>query len=243
MRALVIAIVCAATPAYAWPGGANWYWPATGDDSVMYGGTPGGGGILGTGGQHDHGIQCSDCHVQRATESFTFDMKFTPDVVNNTYVAGQTYTVLATMTGANLPCMPGPNGGGSAADKVRNFAASFENDAGDPVGVLTSDAGQTAPNCGLPPPAQTPPAGTTLLDGDCHVIFSQGATPSWTFTWTAPASGTVHVFWGAVDGNCDMMSMGDAVQNGTKTLSAATMRPLPSTWALRLLVAIVSLVR
>ena len=35
-----------------------------------------------------------------------------------------------------------------------------------------------------------------------------------------PASGTVRIFYGAVDGNCDMMSMHDAVVVGTRTLTA-----------------------
>src|SRR5262249_52166696 len=143
---------------------------------------------------------------------------------NNTYTPGQRYTITATMTGANLACIAGPSGGGTPADKIRNFAASFETDSGAPAGVLVSDANQTAPSRRLRPPPHTPPAGTTLLDGDCAVIFSAGTdTGPWTFTWTAPASGAVHIYWGAVDGNCDMMSMGDAVQNGSTTLMPAAM--------------------
>ena len=53
------------------------------------------------------------------------------------------------------------------------------------------------------------------------MIFSQGRenTDTWTFSWTAPASGAVHVYWGAVDGNCDMMSMKDAAVTGSMTLA------------------------
>jgi hypothetical protein len=239
MRTIILMFVLtSARVAFAWPGGAAWYWPAQGDDSVMYGGTPGGGGILGTGGKHDYGIKCSDCHVDRPTETIALSFAWQPALVNNTYVPGTTYTVTANLAGANLPCMSGPNGGGDPnMDKKRNFAASFETDIGDAAGRLISDAGQTRGNCDLPPPAGTMPAGQTLLDGDCNVIFSQGATPSWRFQWVAPTTGSVHIYWGAVDGNCDMMSMGDAVANGSTTLAPAPAAPRETT-VIEVLVAI-----
>ena len=224
MKALcMLAILVAPARALAWDGPALWYWPATGDDSVMYGNTPGGGGILGTGGQHDHGIKCTDCHVQRAAETFGFTLSYSPVMVNNMYVPGQRYTVTAAMTGATLPCDPTI----ANATKKRGFAASYEDDSGAQAGAFVSDAGQSAPSCKLPPPAQTQPAGSTYLDGDCEVIFgASGDLTSWRFTWTAPASGTVHVYWGAVDGNCDMMSMNDAAQTNSTTLVPAMMRPV-----------------
>ena len=60
------------------------------------------------------------------------------------------------------------------------------------------------------------------MDGDCSVVFSHGDPDkdTWMFNWTAPASGPVHVYWGAVDGNCDMMSMKDAAVTGSMTLSS-----------------------
>lgn len=51
---------------------------------------------------------------------------------------------------------------------------------------------------------------------------------AWTFYWTAPASGTVRMFYGGVDGDCDMMSMGDAVVVGSMTLKTPSFaRPSP----------------
>ncbi len=223
MRIVVVAVLLSASPALAWDGASMWYRAA--DDA-----NPGGGGILGTGGQHDYGIQCTDCHVNRADEpGLALDLQFSPALVNSTFVAGQAYAVTATLSvpgGQFLACNPmGANGMGK---KVSNFAASFETDAGAPAGTLAADDGQSAPSCTLPSPA---PAGTTALDGDCAVVFSQGGenVTQWRFTWTAPTTTTspVHLFWGAVDGDCDMMSMGDAAVTGSMTLMAPPAPPAP----------------
>jgi hypothetical protein len=209
MKRIVVAIlVGTASPALAWDGPGMWYRAA--DDA-----NPGGGGILGTGGAHDHGIKCTDCHVDRKPEpGLAFALTFAPALANTTYAAGTRYTVTAKLTGAQLarPCTF-PNGKNNDG-----FAASFEDDAGASAGTLAADDGQSAPSCTLPSP---PPPGTTALDGDCKVVFANGApdTSTWTFFWTAPSSGAVHVYWGAVDGDCDMMSMNDAAVTGSMTLA------------------------
>ena len=208
MKTIIIAILCIASPALAWDGPGMWYRAA--DDA-----NPGGGGILGTGGQHDYHIKCGDCHVMQPSEpGLQLQLAYNPQLVNGTFVAGTKYTVTATLAGAINTCAPGPNGGGTT--KVNSFAASYEDDTGAPAGTLQADS--AACRTILQP---TDP-GTTTLDGDCAVIFGK-SNPNitrWTFYWTAPASGTVHVYWGAVDGNCDMMSMGDGVTNGSATLAA-----------------------
>jgi hypothetical protein len=210
MKTLLVAfIVCIATPALAWDGPGMWYRAA--DDA-----NPGGGGILGTGGGHDYGIKCTDCHVERKTENLTFALTFSPALVNGAYAAGTQYTVTAKLMGALLatPSCTVPDGKNNDG-----FAASFEDDTGASVGSLAADNGQSAPSCTLPVPAPT--TGTTALDGDCKVIFGNGKenTTQWTFKWTAPSSGTVHVYWGAIDGDCDMMSMNDAAATGSMTLT------------------------
>src|SRR5262249_9729653 len=148
-------------------------------------------------------------------------------LANNMYVGGTQYTVTAKLMGAMLatPSCNVPNGKNNDG-----FAASFENDAGGSAGSLAADDGQSAPSCSLPSPP--PAAGTTALDGDCEVVFSKGAEnlTQWTFSWKAPSSGNVHVYWGAVDGDCDMMSMNDAVTAGSMTLygpAARTVTELP----------------
>jgi hypothetical protein len=229
MKAIIISIIVAtAAPAYAWDGPGMWYRAA--DDA-----NPGGAGILGTGGAHDHGIKCSDCHVDRVAEpALKLAFVFAPPIVNDVYTPNQTYTVTAQLTGAQV-------GVGCSGNNVDNFAAAFEDDSGAAVGTLVSDSGQRGPSCTLPTP---PPAGTTGLDGDCDVIFSiAGANvDTWTFTWTAPASGPVHIYFGAVDGNCDMMSMNDAVTTGSRTLAPATLTSSrPGRWPLLSVVAIVAI--
>lgn len=211
MKTLLVAIVVfTASPAFAWDGPQMWYGAADGAN-------PGGGGILGTGGAHDYGIKCTDCHTDRKLEpNLAFAMTFSPALANNTYVAGTRYTITARLTGALLPM---PACSISAGKNNDGFAASFEDDNGVTVGLLAADDGQSAPTCTLPSPAPT--TGTTALDGDCKVIFSLGKPnmTTWTFSWTAPQSGNVHVYWGAVDGDCDMMSMHDAALSGSQTIN------------------------
>jgi hypothetical protein len=215
--AIITIVMLAAAPAFAWDGPGMWYRAA--DDA-----SPGGGGILGTGGGHDHGIKCTDCHVQRVTENLMFAMTFSPTLTNNTYAPGQRYTITARLAGAQLAASTCMTTNGKNVD---GFAASFEDDTGAAAGMLAADDGQSAPSCTLPSP---PPPGTTALDGDCKVIFGNSTpnTDTWTFTWTAPASGAVHIYWGSVDGDCDMMSMNDGAVTGSMTLaSPPAAMPLP----------------
>jgi hypothetical protein len=212
MKALLIVMMLASS-AYAWDGVGMWYRPANADD-------PGGGGILGTGGGHDHGIKCSDCHVERKTENLAFTMTFAPALpmvgTDQTFVPGQTYTVTARLTGATLANASG------CMTEMDGFAASFEDDSGANVGMLASDSGQTASSCATLNMDTDP--GTTELNGDCKVIYARKKNNDvWTFTWQAPTSGAVHIHWGAVDGNCDMMSMNDAEVSGSTTLKAPVM--------------------
>jgi hypothetical protein len=209
------------TPAAAWDGPGLWY--ADADDA-----TPGGGGILGTGGAHDHGITCADCHVDRDPEVIDLRFQFSPamgtvgpDLV---YTPGRRYRVDVQLLNATLgpPCGP-------YMDNRDLFAASFETMAGSPAGVLESDSGQSTSNCPVTYPDPAPP-GTTGLAKDCAVIFALG-TPNltqWTFYWTAPSSGAVELFYGGVDGDCDMMSMGDAVVTGTRVLRAPMAAATPA---------------
>ena len=224
---IAVAITCAAAPAFAWDGPDMWYRAA--DDP-----NPGGGGILGTGGAHDSGIKCTDCHVDRVAEpNLAFAMTFSPALVGQAYVPGQRYTITAMLTGAQQGI-----GCGQSDPNMHNrdgFAASFEDVTGAPVGALASDSGGNQTNCTLSSP---PPPGTTALSGDCKVIYAMSTenVDTWTFTWTAPAAGAVRIYWGAVDGNCDMMSMKDAAVTGSLTLApppmARSSSPGHGSWAI-----------
>jgi hypothetical protein len=236
--------------AHAFDAQALWLSPANGGVAApgqMNALQPGGGGIFGTGGAHDYGITCANCHVNNKQQQGKIDMSvaFTPALGGvagaATYQPGQKYTVTATMTGEWLGqsgCSPYVTG------NINNFAASFEDSGGKPTGTLTSDSGQTGTSC--PSSAPQVSSGTTMLYGDCKVIFSMGGDKadsgrtSWTFSWTAPAagSGPLTMFWGAVDGDCMMDSLGDDVKVGTLKMTEATAARawLPIRWAVLALV-------
>jgi hypothetical protein len=215
MRIIIaIAIVlCSARAAYAWDGPELWYAPAEGAN-------PGGGGLAGTGGVHDHGVTCGDCHVDRPMETPGLDFVYTPQMgiagPDLLYTPGQRYRVDVTITGANL--------GGGTCDRpeMDGFAAAYETDSGAAAGRLESDVGQSAASC--PPTWTIPPdTGSTGVYGDCAVVFgNKRGVKTWTFYWTAPAAGTVKLSYGGVDGDCSGMSMGDAVVAGSRILRTAT---------------------
>jgi hypothetical protein len=207
--------------AWAWDGPGLWY-------DAAEGAQPGGGGILGTGSARDHGITCAHCHTKGAA---LIDLKltFTPPLPTvggqPTYAPGQSYQISAKLVGEHL----GLSGCGQYLTHVNNFAAAFEDGSGNPTGVLASDSGQSSASC--PSALPKPINGTTVLYGDCHAVTSSGAEnlATWSFAWTAPASGagTVSVHYGTVDGNCDMMSMNDDVKVGTLVLGEATAMAAP----------------
>ena len=214
MRALgFAAILLASAPAFAWDGPQSWYAAADADN-------PGGGGIIGTGGAHDHGIKCSHCHIDRKMTNVAFALEFSPPLQGasgqQSYAPGQRYTVTARMTneslGVTCPDQFGMN--------TNNFAAAFEDDNGAAVGVLETDTGAISTACPQLPKMPADP-GTTAIAVDCKVVFSKGNkdTTVWRFYWTAPASGAVTIAWGAVDGDCLMKSMDDAVLEGKIALA------------------------
>jgi hypothetical protein len=208
------------TIASAWDTPAMWNAPA---DAAQ----PGGGGIYATGGGRDFRIVCSHCHITPANR-INLSMDFAPALAaGNAYRPGQQYQVTANLAGEYL----GMSGCGQYMSNVNEFAASFEDAAGQTAGILASDAGQSAAAC----PTQAPTApfsGTTALYGDCHAVISNGKPNEtrWQFSWTAPAAGTgpVTLYYGGVDGNCDMSSLNDDVKTGTMSLGEATAAKLPT---------------
>ena len=205
----------AATVAHAWDGPELWYDPADGMP-------PGGGGIFGTGAARDHGITCQDCHVDPPDGDVELRFNFSPSLTSvdglDAYEPGRTYDVTVELIGEILtgPCAPN-------AKNNNGFAATFQDAGGQTAGVLASDSGQTGTDC----PAQYPDPGTgsTVLYRTCDVVMPESyERTSWQFGWTAPAAGTgsITLHFGGVDGNCDMMSMGDLVVVGQRDLVPAT---------------------
>ncbi len=202
--AVVSTLLC--LPAPAWDGDA--YWDKSPESDI----TSGGGGIWGTGGKRDYGITCASCHVDPANQ-MTFTLSFSPPLgTGDKYVPGQSYVVSGNMTetlGLNA-------GSCNGLDNRNGFAATLELASGAPAGALFSDTGPTG----------CPSVGTsTQTFGRCDaVVYVANAGKDrtrWSFNWTAPSTGAgaVTLSWGAVDGNCDMMSMNDDVKTGTLTLA------------------------
>ncbi len=220
-RALLLTIVALwPAAARAWDAPALWNAPSDGMQ-------PGGGGIYATGGARDFRIVCTHCHIAPASR-INLSIAFAPALAaGNAYRPGQQYQIAANLTGERL----GLSGCGQFMNNVNAFAATFEDAAGQTTGTLASDAGQSASSC--PPAAPTAPlAGTTTLYGDCHAVVSNGRPGEtvWRFSWTAPTAGTgpVTVYYGAVDGNCDMSSLNDDAKVGTMSLGEATAARLPA---------------
>jgi hypothetical protein len=216
MRRSLLALMLLAAPANAWDGFRMF------EDTTL-GPTSGGGGVWGTGAKRDHAITCSSCHKPRTPSKINGTFSFVPALqANNAYKPGQRYQVTVKLTGEWL----GRNFGGCAqyTMSMNAFAATFEGPNGKAVGRLESDSGQDSNAC--PAAVAGTPAGSTVTYGKCDVVTSTGAEDqtTWTFFWTPPAAGAgaVKLFWGVVDGDCDMKSIGDDVKNGVMALPQGT---------------------
>jgi hypothetical protein len=214
LLAFVAMLAIPSPRAHAWDGPKLWYEPA---DAM----SPGGGGIFGTGGARDHRITCQDCHVDPPDGDIELRFSFSPPLASvggvETYEPGQSYQVTVELVGERLtgPC-------GQYAKNNNGFAATFEDVSGRSAGVLRSDSGQTQTDC--PSAYPDPGTGTTVLYRDCDVAMPEDyERASWQLGWTAPGgeSGDITLHFGGVDGNCDMMSMGDLVVVGQRVLAAA----------------------
>jgi hypothetical protein len=230
MRPLITLIVLSmfAVPAFAWDGPQYWEAPTNEPE--------GGGGVWGTGGKSDFGISCTHCHKRPAsmpTPSVNLQWSFNPplEMVGGAqaYKPGQRYTVSVSMTGETLGFS---NCNGNANNN--GFGAAFELANGQRAGRLQSDWGQDSNACPPVLPSYVNSFGYTIpvtdggtsTYGSCHAIASTSLenTGYRYFFWTAPAagSGTVTVFWGAVDGNCDMNSQNDDSRSGTFAITEGT---------------------
>jgi len=235
MRTLLITVLLLSPSlAKAWDDQMLWNSPANGGNGqpgAMGAFMPGGGGIYGTGGARDYRISCASCHVNDQKQQGQIDARltFTPSLESvggqQAYAPGKPYTVTVEL----LNEQRGKTGCGPyVTGNINNFAASIEDSAGKSAGILGSDTGQSAAACPKAMPVLT--SGSTILYGDCHAVTSMGSdkrninSTSWTFQWTAPAAGAglITVYWGVVDGDCMMDSLGDDVKVGTTKLVEGT---------------------
>lgn len=221
----VAACMLAPTLALAWDGVSLWYDTAEGK-------SPGGGGIIATGAVQDYNITCAHCHVG-APNKIDAKFEFNPPMatVGNqpVYTPGQTYQINVSLLNETL----GLANCAQYMMNANNVGVAFEDASGKSAGILASDSGQSASSCKPTAPSQ-PIQGTTALYGDCHAVVGTGAEnlSNWSFSWTAPKAGAgpLTVYYGVVDGNCDMSSYDDDVKVGTIKLGEATasLAPMPS---------------
>ena len=171
----------------------------------------GAGGLIGTGGPRDFGVQCAHCHIDGAgLIDLTFAAQPSFGMAGNdwTYQPGQRYDIVVTMTGTHRVVeMPNQNA----------IAVSFEDPGGNLMGFAASDSpGVDQSSCPSGPENQPP--GTTYMVGGCGVVVSILAddATSWTFSWTAPNDGEVTMWYGGVDGDYYAeSSLGDDVVQGS----------------------------
>lgn len=202
---LTVAAIVVATAwapiALAFPNVQFWHMASSG---VAGTNRAGAGGIYGTGGQTDHGIRCSHCHVRGAG---TIGMNVTAAPAfgsvggEDAYTPGTRYRITIAMTGEHLRA-------GMTMDNYNAMAATIEDASGRVAGRFVADDGRDSASCPSANPyaTATQPAGrTTTLYGDCHGVLPlghQGLT-SWTFDWIAPSAGAgdLTLFVGMVDGD------------------------------------------
>lgn len=240
-RHLLLATLVASR-ALAWELPCNWT-----SDTTTLANEAGGGGLFATGGKRDYSVKCSACHQQTlvtpAPGLIDTTVSFLPPLGTvgtvKTFTPAQRYEVTVTLTGESL----GLSGCGTQ-EHVNTFAATFEDAAGNTVGLIESDTGQSSTSCltGLtsqscfgPLPAT---GGTTFMAGDCHAVAGYGENrTTWKFYWTPPAGTALTeatLFWGAVDGDCKLNSIGDDVKERQLTIrraGAGRWAPSGKAWA------------
>lgn len=213
--------------ALAWDSSSLWYDPAEGAKGTPYNTMPGGGGILGTGGQGDYTITCANCHIKGGDGYGSIGLTVTPPPPSM-YKPATKYDFTVKMTGEHRGlsgCSPYVIG------NVNQFALTFEDASGKQVGSFTTDYASSSSCPTKPPDAKF--TGSTYMYQNCRAVISTpvAGRSSWTFSWTAPAAGTgaITAYWGAVDGDCMMDSKMDDVVVGNASMGegTASYRPPP----------------
>src|SRR5262249_10479022 len=99
------------------------------------------------------------------------------------------------------------------------------------AGALRADYGDST-NC-LPDAPPMGWTGSSMIYNRCHAVMAPPIKDmtSWRFQWTAPQAGHVTLFYGVVDGDCMMNSLGDDVKAGSISLNqgTASIAPPPPT--------------
>lgn len=150
-----------------------------------------------TGSPGDGGANCTGCHSGTAQQISGW---ITSNIPGSGYIAGQTYTITANATHS-----------GAA---LYGFEVTAEDVSGAKTGtIVITDAAQTKK-------VNSNKAITHTASG----TSPSGGSKTWSFDWTAPASGTGTVkFYGAFNAaNGDGNNTGDVIYTSTLTVSEAT---------------------
>jgi len=166
-------------------------------------GAGGGGGLFFTGAQRERGWNCTACHVDAKELDVVVTSQPAELIADGRYQPSATYAITIALANAQQQL-------GLAATRT-NFNAMV---ASTSAGVITGFD-----------PGRYYARGTSILASDSTALNET----SWTFSWTAPASGSVTFDIGVVDGNGGD-SIGDAVAMIEITVGdAAALRAV--TWA------------
>lgn len=166
------------------------------------------GAPAGTTGSPGDGVNCttSGCHVGTASTQAGL---ITSNIPGTGYIAGQTYTITASIT--------------TAGRTKFGFQVSAQNTSGTKLGTIVL----------------TNTTGTQLLSGGKYITHKLAGTsfPSetatWSFDWTAPAAGTGDVtFYGAFNStNSNNTTSGDIITLSTLTVSESITSGINAVWA------------
>jgi len=150
-----------------------------------------------TGSPGDGGANCTGCHSGTAQQISGW---VTSNIPGTGYVPGQTYTITANATHSGA--------------QLYGFEVTSEDVSNAKTGtIVITDAVQTKT-------VNSSKAITHTVNGTAPI----GGTKSWSFDWTAPASGTGNVtFYGAFNAaNGNGGTSGDVIYNSSMTVSEAT---------------------
>lgn len=166
------------------------------------------GAPAGTTGSPGDGVNCttSGCHAGTASTQAGL---ITSDIPGTGYVAGQTYTITASIT--------------TAGRTKFGFQISAQNPSGSQLGTIVL----------------TNTTGTQLLSGGKYITHKLAGTsfPSetatWSFDWTAPTAGTGDVtFYGAFNStNSSNTTSGDMITLSTLTVPESLTSGIDAVWA------------
>jgi hypothetical protein len=174
---------------------AGFHQPASFEASASDGG---GNRVFFDGSPRQKSYDCTACHSDAPREIIA-KITATP-AADGAYTPGTTYTFAVALVGEHL--------GNATANNQNGFVAELVDDTHAPAGTLA-----------------TPDVSLVKLVDDGAVVAGEGRdATTWSFTWTAPASGAVTLYLGMVDGNGANSALEPLNDPGGDDIAIATLR-------------------